>query len=179
MISKKIILVFMFSMLVPGCSFLRPSASNQDIQLPVGKIIQGEKVKEGGRLFVVPFSAGRKVAATDELDRISFKIIQGVSVAVVREEAPFILLGQSDADTADFILKGRIVEKKKSWGFKKWVLRQKKHSLAVKGEMIDREAGQVILTFSHNRSSKDAEQNFESLGVQIGEDIVQFVLSGR
>lgn len=164
----------------PGCSFFKPKKNIVQPPPPVilnGKIIQKERVAEGGRLLIVPFSPGETVEANAEFERVSLMIVKGVIETLQRQETPFTVLDDATAHTADLILKGRMLRMQERRVFKSWFRKKTVGKLSVEGMMIDRDTGDVLARFSADKSGADDAGKLDALGYAVGRDIGQLLLS--
>ena len=125
--------------------------------------------------MIVPFSAGPGVTASDELDRIALRIVQGMADGLQEAGAPFEVLSAADAASAELIIQGRIVrwtaaERSGSWFFKK-----RRQSISVEGKIMDRTSGEPLLFFVFEKSASGMAQ--EDLAVVAGRDLASGILT--
>jgi len=168
---------------ISGCSFFQKKeldvAAEEVAYVNSGKVIEQAVLKKGGKLLIVPFSAGVNVAATNEMDKVALGIVKGIYDVVGGGKSSFEILNVDNASEAEVVIKGHItqmVAPKK--GFTKWFkMGKKKKVLAAEGKMIAKDTGQIVLVFSHSRETKIKDQSLVDLGVLLGQDIGKFILS--
>ena len=172
-------LAFLVAVPFAGCSFFRAQQAAPEARPSVilqGEVTRAERLAQGGGLLAVPFSAGVNVSADEELDRISLLIVKGFMEAFEEKTSLLRLLTDKDAGEADLILKGHVTRKTGSRRFRVWPFKAQTKVLGVEGEMVARETGERILTFRHEKKSRDAQSDFETLALELGKDIAKFVL---
>lgn|SRR3989338_6819558 len=69
-----------------------------------GKVIQPDRLQKGGYLWIVPFSAGIAVEASDEVDRLAMMIIRGLTETFEQYQSNFKIIFNEDNQRGDFIL---------------------------------------------------------------------------
>ncbi len=142
------------------------------------RVFQKEKLSVGGNLLVVPFSAGENVEASDQLDRVSLMIVKGISDLLGKTDKPFKVLVEKDAQNADFVIKGRIVQmQQKSPFHKPWEKKLSKYILRVEGSVLGVQDDEILAKFSKIEDANSQTEIFETLGYQIGEQIGHFLLT--
>jgi hypothetical protein len=154
-----------------GVQLLASAASLKD-----ARVVDLERLKQGGKVVVLPFKAGVGVEANKELDKIALMIIKGVSEILEREVGKITVVFDEEAEDADLIIKGHVTEKRLPGKLRKWVLLNKNIVLAVDGKMIDRNTGQTVLVFSDKHQINLKEGNFLQLGYTIGQNIGQYIV---
>ena len=198
---KTLFLIFLCFLI--GCAWFKTnSSSSQGASLDgaTGKIVLAERLKKGGRLLVVPFSAGVGIEANEQCEKISLAIVRGI-VDVFEENnvglrqttlkdntdtsnlgqhdgGRFEILFSEDSRKADLIIEGHITDLRQPSQFQKWVLRKKTMRLSVEGRMVDRTTGEMILAFNDTQQSKNSKKSYQELGYLIGKDIGHFIVSG-
>jgi len=76
-IMKKRVVVHIFIVFLialNGCSFLgkkNPGYAKKKSLLEYGKVINIKKLSQGGNVLLVPFSSGKGVEASEEIDKIA------------------------------------------------------------------------------------------------------------
>jgi len=173
--------LFFLLFLIFSCSWIgsqeaKPTTKVEFVE--TGQIINPQKLKEGGSLFIVPFKAGINVESNPELDKIALMIVSGISEILRDQNQNIELLDAGNAHNARFIMTGYVTELKKPSKMKKWVLRSKNITLSVKGKMVDNNSGDTVLIFTDNNNSSKAGLDHKKLGLAIGQDIGRFVTYG-
>ena len=153
-------------------------AKNPNIpSLKEARIFQKERLAKGGNLLVVPFSAGKNVEASDELDHVSLMIVKGIADTLGSAEKLFTILVEQDAQSADFIIKGRIVQMEEKSTFPKpWQKKTRQFNLAVEGSILSVDTEEILAKFSQTKSEESQANRFEAFGYDIGVEIGRFLL---
>jgi len=176
------ILIFIF---LSGCSWMPfVSAPEKDIQiskyLNEVRIINTERLKDGGTLLVLPFRPGSDVMVDESFDKVVLMLTRGF-IDVYEDE------GDSFRDTnidlifsekhykADFTVDGFIIKKEKPSFFKKWFLFKRDIHLVIKGRIQD-EQRRTVATFRDKRSVSGKKGNHKQLARLIGQNIAKFIL---
>jgi len=140
-----------------------------------GNILNKARLKAGGKVLIVPFSAGERVAETDETEKIAFRLLRGMSEAL-KDQKVLVLVPGDEAASADFVIRGRIVRLKEKDEFVKFFSRKKVRYLAVEGEMTSRDNDEPMAYFSHSAKNQSANENFGEVAEKLGRDIGRFIL---
>ena len=178
----KYFLCFLLVFLCAGCSWL-PGKTKVVQSEPVdrfntGKIVNATLLKEGGRLLIVPFSAGANVSADEELDSTALRIVQGI-VHRLRDNKPYFdILLADNAEDADLFIEGHITKLYEPSFFAYWFLGKKKNIVDVSGRLTTRDTGEVIVIFKKRIKSSKKDDKFTNIGFKIGKNIGDFILSG-
>ncbi len=135
-----------------GCSsHQKPkvAGSLEATPLAQARVFDQNKLIHGGKLLVVPFSAGKNVVASDQLDHVSLMLVKGIADVMGSSGKPFKILVEQDAQSADFVIKGRIVQmEEKKLFHKPWQKKIRKFSLAVERSVPGVETEEVLAKFS-------------------------------
>ncbi len=181
---------FILVCLLTGCSWIhskKKDISNRDESIwkemgsaqfvETGKIVNPQRIANGGNLLIIPFRAGPDVEANDNLDKITLMIIKGVSDIIEENDANLKVLVAQNAQDAEFIIDGHITHVDASTKMNKLILRKNNITLSVKGQMVDRNTGELIAVFTDTLVSNKKEENHRQLGYAIGRNIGRFLLS--
>ncbi|MBP9853663.1 MAG: hypothetical protein KBD53_02210 [Candidatus Omnitrophica bacterium] len=188
---------FILILYLAGCSWIKTPSwvpfthkKNQEIlqapdttvavkAIPVdeGQMLAPEKLQKGGKILLVPFQAGGNVAATDELDKISFRVMQGISRSFEYSSKPnFKILINLEQSEPDFIIDGYFTVKKESSDFlSKWFFKKKKYVIGVEGKLMDANSKEVLAVFSDTVVSSSPQEDFINLGFKVGQNIGDFI----
>lgn len=178
---KKIIfpILFLSFLFLAGCSVHpKPKVVNTLKVLPLTQamVFEKEKLAKGGKVLVVPFSAGENIEANDQLDRVSLMIVKGIADTLALGE-PFKILVEQDAQSADFVIKGRIVQMEQKTPFHKpWRKKTEKLTLKVEGSVLGVENEEILAKFSQIKILESQTVSFETLGYDIGTEIGRWLL---
>lgn len=141
-----------------------------------GRMISPERLKDGGKILLVPFRAGKNVFVSDDLDKIAFRMMQGVSTALKDNKPFFDILINLDESQPDFLIDGYFTVKKESSDFMaKWFFKKKKYVLGVEGKLMDTDTREVIAIFKETMTSSSPDEDFVFLGFRIGQNIGDFI----
>lgn len=173
--------IFVLAFWSAGCFFKR-SPEHLVVEKPsyhyanAGSIHDITALQKGGRILVVPFTAGTGVAADPELDRIALNIIKGLADVLNENGSGFRVITAEEATTADFLLKGHVTERTEPGKLRRWVMMGRTISLGVQAVMHDPQSRKELATFSYRRQVRQNERSFEELGYQIGRAIGEDLL---
>lgn len=163
----------------PGCSQhrLKPSAYGQaENPLKESRVFKPEKFATGGKLLVVPFSAGAGVAANDDLERVSLMIVKGIADALQEQGSRFTLVSSEGAPEADVVIKGRIVAMATKTGITKpWGKKPRRVTLSIEGSVLGVEEEDILAKFSQSKEFQGPDVRFEALAYEIGVEIGKFL----
>ncbi len=169
----------LFLLVSSGCLFHH--AKNEQAVLPttrsvsIGQVVDLSKIQKGGNLLIVPFRAGVGVEETTNLQKISLLIVKGISEVIEENNLPFTVLNASNAQSADLIMKGHVTRFSETGKTKKWLPTQKKVSFGIEGDIVDRETGNVILHFSHQKIAREKNEDIKSLALNVSRDVGFFI----
>ncbi len=177
---QKIILMAVCLPLV-GCAWFHPKVKPivpiKDTQfVATGRVVAPTLLEKGGRVAMIPFTAGSDVEATQELDRISLMMVRGLADTLNNEPSKKIIFSPEEDET-DFIITGHITQLSQPSKFKEWIFRNHKIILSIDGKMVDAHTKQTVLVFSDLKSAQYKKVKYEALGQIIGQDIAKFILS--
>ncbi len=197
---KSLYFILAFSLVFNGCAWFHSggskSKSNRRINpddlvvkldeektvvsgnlLKDGNLIDRQKLRLGGNVVVIPFSPGVDIEANDEFDKMTLRIIAGIREAFQDQSKDFTVLSSDEADQADFIIEGRVIEVQKPSMMKRVTFKPNRLRLSVEGKMIDRETEKPILLFSDSVEAKNKKETLGVLGNHIGRHIGQFIVT--
>lgn len=180
----------LFSVLfsLAGCAWLglfKNAAGNEKISgevavadsfVKAGKVIDARRLKEGGKLLVVPFSAGANVVADERTDKIALMIVKGIADEL--KETRFQLVDDATAQEAQLVLTGHVTAGGEPSKWDRWVLRKTRNTLSVEGRMVDARTDAAILVFTHSARAATRRKDHAQLGYDIGRDIGRFINFG-
>lgn len=144
-----------------------------------GRLLQEKRLKQGGKLLVIPFKAGVGVAANAELDRLALQIVKGIADTFKKQPGSLHLVFDQDAGSADMVVRGHIVQQRIARVFKNGWWRKDRCRLAVEGRLIDAVTQDPVLTFSLKREGKTQDNAFDDLAYMLGADIAYFILNPK
>ena len=161
--------------LLTGCSFFHRSGTlTENLRLSPDKefvVVNKEKFSRGGGILVLPFTAGVDVPATDELDRLSLRIVQGMADAFQGQPSKFKLLMADTGNAADVFVRGHITRVSAAGTLKKILPGHQRKVLTVAGEVLEAKTRQVLFKFVLTRKTETAQEDLENLGLRVGTEI--------
>jgi len=132
------------------------------------KVVNAERLREGGNIVIIPFKAGAGVEANEELNKISFHMVKGISDFLKEHSTPFNVLFSENAQEADLILEGHITGIKDRSKFRKWTFQNNGIEMSIKGRLVDRKTGVDIVIFSEIQKINDTREDHKDLGYYLG-----------
>lgn len=175
--SRQICVVFVLLIFISGCSWFRPHSSKDasngppvSLYIDSGKVFYKDKLREGGKIAVIAFSAGENIEADEELDKIALMIIRGLADSL--ETSPLEVVFEDEAKEADFIIEGHVTKMLSPSKLKRWVMQKRKIELGVEGKMVDQKNGKTVAVFT---DSQRGRADYRQLGFAIGQDIGNFL----
>ena len=186
---RKYIFLLIFPFFVCGCIFfphkkpsplqeVKESGSDFSAKVTRGWLLK----KEGMSLMIVPFTAGVGVVADKDLDRLSLMIVKGIMDTLQKQNTPFKILPASQAQDADFVVRGHITGRARARARVNWISYSQKYSLSVDARMTERATDNLILMYSRQRetpSAKEKQDDEMNLAWQLGQDIAEYILAIR
>lgn len=151
------------------------------VQIPLkqgmaqGRVIQPERLSKGGRILLVPFRAGESVVASEELDKIAYRVMQGINNSLAENPPYFDIMINDETELPDYYINGYFTRKRESPGFIKALRLRQGFILGVEGKLVDANTQEVLATFSDEVSSSDPGEDFIHLGFQLGNNIGEFL----
>lgn len=144
-----------------------------------GKILDEARLKQGGKLLIIPFRPGSGVEASDGLDKIALMVDKAISDVLIEKDAGFDVLTADNADQANFILEGHITVMDQPTRLDRWTFRGNNYALSVKGRIMDRDTEKPILVFTDSLRGETKEQDLRQLGLRIGQNIGNFIVASQ
>ncbi len=142
-----------------------------------GRVVNAASLRQGGKVLVVPFTAGAGVEADVFLDKTVLMMVKGIADTFKESALRFEILDNANAQDADFIVNGHVVEMQSASRPIRWILKRGEISVGVEGRMIDAKTHETVLVFSHRLNTRSGEKNQKQPGYAIGQDIGRFILS--
>ncbi len=165
-----------------GCGwfFHKPSSVKEEPPhfLQSVKLVDAEPLQKGGKIQIIPFTAGIEVEAGQDLDRLALAIIQGVTEVVNAEnkrENLNVVFGE-EADQADFQITGHIIRFSRISLLKK-IFFKKKMDVTIEGKMVSQKTGETLFIFSHHKELQGKDLNPKNLGRILGNDLGRYIVS--
>jgi hypothetical protein len=162
-----------------GCSWLGPQKA---VSSPVTqsvhtvKVIDEQRLREGGQLLISAFQAGPGIEAGSNFDKISFSVSRGLADVLGGESARFVLLSAEESQEAELVMEGRIVATGRRSLINKMLFRKEKARLSVEGKMVDRPSGRVVLVFREERRAENKKLTSRDLGYLVGRSVAAGIL---
>lgn len=168
-----------FVMLSAGCAHRdQQAADSMTVSTPVrqSRVLNAEKLRKGGQVLVVPFSAGAGVAADYQLDMVSFQIIRGLADTLEQAGSKFQVLDAANAQSADLVVRGRIIRLQQAGGVAVWPAKKRPAAVSVEGSVIVVDSQDIIAKFALDKPGDDPSETPPELGYRLGTDIGKFIL---
>lgn len=143
----------------------------------MGKGIDVGRLRKGGKLLIVPFSAGANVVANERSDKIAMMIVKGVADEL--KGSRFQILNDENAREADLIITGHVTGTGKPSQWSRWLLQASRNIVTVEGSMVDAASKSTVLVFTHSARSSAREKDHTRLGYDIGKDIGRYIRSAE
>ncbi len=164
-----------------GCAGLKKEQAVSSYSFD-GKVLDSDNLKGGGKIYLVPFSAGVGVEAGETLDEAALMLIKGIYEELSSTNSALTVLTSGQGSSADFILRGHFVKWNdgSSGRIKKLLTSGKQRSIStisVEGEIIERATGKVLIHFADVKEAAVRSDDHRALGYNIGKDIGRFILS--
>ncbi len=146
-----------------------------DSFVKVGKIVDVERLKKGGKLLVVPFPAGTNVVANERTDKIALMIVKGIADEL--KESRFEVLKDANAHEAELIVTGHVTGIGKPSKWKPWLLQATQNTVSIEGRMVDAASRSTVVVFTHSAQASARGKDYAQLGYEMGKDIGRYFLS--
>lgn len=177
---KNKILVLLCIICLSGCFMSSPR--KKTVSKPVspqllkieGNIVNQEKLSQGGKLAFTDLKAGPLAVADEQTDRVSLKIIQGVTDVIINNNAGLEIT--NDPYEANLVFEGYIEEFVMPGKFSKTVLFKNQSRISISGELYDRKTGLRVLSFASSKTFNIKKENPSQVALSIGEAIGQFIV---
>lgn len=115
-----------------------------------GKILQPDILAAGGKVLIVPFSAGVYTAASEELDRAALLMMRGMIDGLNDAGGRFQVLdlARSDGDQPDIVITGNIERLGVRENWMRYFGKSRERQIEFHGRAVDRQ-GELIAVFSY------------------------------
>ena len=179
---KKLLICLTISLVVftlEGCGAHRLSRlSSEDLSSggQEDKVMDAGRLTQGGRLLLLPFSAGENAAATPQLDSAALMIVKGIADALQQARAPFQILTNENAATAELILDGFIEDYVDPGTSKKWLPHKTEIKINVKAKLFDHVTKKSVIFFNHSRSASTKNIKPQNVAYQLGQELGQSMI---
>jgi len=170
--------------ILSGCSWV-PFLHKKEVpaiviapEIQKTRVVNSQRLREGGNVLMIPFRAGVGVEANEELDKIALSIIQGMADVFVEHQAPLKVLTAEDAYMADFVMEGYITTVGYKSKVRQWTLRENPIEISGDGIMMDQKTGADVFVFDENQKSTHKKETHKDLGYQLGRRLGDAILRG-
>jgi hypothetical protein len=163
-----------------GCSgWARRSAhlAHNDVPAPNairGTILQPDRLAEGGRIQILPFSPGIFLPASEKADRAALLIMRGIMDGFAASNGLFHVTSVQENAAPDLIMTGRLTRFDLYGGWKRFFGGQRSWIIELDGRVIDRR-GELTAVFSHTLRVPYTEMNETDFLLKAGQDIGIFL----
>lgn len=175
-------LVISILIFLQGCLFfpspVKIDKSKNSFNL-ANRIIDPQRLKQGGGLIILPFKAGSNVEASDKLDAVSLEIVKGVSEYFSSNDTShqFRILAQEQSQQAAFIIKGYITSFLEPQKGRLGLFRNNRKKIAIESWLIDAKTQKKIVYFREQKESKEFYDDLSTLGHSLGQQMAKFISS--
>ena len=176
--SRLFILVIM-SIIFSGCFSSTPVKSSSSAFFSpraTGTIVKEDEFKKGGTLAILPFKAGVNAVASQQLDRVALMIVKGMIDYLSEQKTPFTVLTTEDQGRPQLVIEGYVDDFSPSGKMSRVVLRNKKTTLSVSGQMVITGTRDRLLVFQHTKSMPDPKKDGFDVAYQTGQDLGRFII---
>jgi len=173
------ILLLSFFAGINGCifDFSKTPSVVREGNSAANKVVDVLRLKEGGKLAIIPFRAGAGVEATSVSEKASLMFVKGVSEVLLATHSSLSIVAVTEADSADLLIKGHITNFKQPKGFRERFFTGGQYALTMEGKMVDQKNGKDVLYFALRKNSVQKENNINELAYQSGKEVGGFILS--
>ena len=144
----------------------------QQIQIS-GNIVAQEKLKRGSKIAFTDLKAGPLAVADEKTDRVSLKVIQGVTDVFLNSDAGITIT--NDPHDANLVFEGYIEEFTQPGKFSKMILMKHQSRISISGEVYERNTGLRVLSFASAKTFNTSKENSSQAALSIGNAIGQFI----
>lgn len=164
--------------LSPGCAGLKKERAVSSYSFD-GKVLDTDKLKAGGKIFLVPFSAGVGVEASEALDEAALMLIKGIYEELSATNSVLTVLTSEQGASPDFILRGHFIRwsSASAGGIKRLLPGGPQRVIGIEGEVVERSTGKVLIHFSDIKEAVEKADDHRVLGFDIGKDVGRFILT--
>ena len=143
-----------------------------------GRIVDADRLNQGGNLLIVPFLAGPGVESNERLDELSLRMVQGIVSELEGNRPYFNILTNESKEQADFVLRGFFIDVGSMSKLKSWLPGINEKEIAIKGQMTPRGSDKPVLLFEDSISTTDKAQQYIDMSYALGQDLGRFIRSG-
>ncbi|MCD4781912.1 MAG: hypothetical protein K8S27_15405 [Candidatus Omnitrophica bacterium] len=173
------LLIFLF--VFNGCSWLNfskqtPQRTAIIPSVSLSRIIDQNRLFQGGKIYVKFFQPGVGVLANEQSDKLSLMILRGIGVMINETSGSFQIILEENYKEADLIIDGHLVEVGSTPKWHGWFMRPDKGSVEIKGRLYEKESGKVIAIFKEHMDFNRKKKSFEEIALILGQNIGSFLL---
>lgn len=179
MSTRRLIVFISIILCCSGCFSSVPKQTPPAADLsgsPTGKIINRDVFAKGGTLVVLPFKAGEDVVASPQLDRMAMMIAKGAIDYLNEQKTPFTVLTTQDQGSPELVVEGYIEDMDRPGKLGRLVLRHKKATLRVNGQIIVAATKERVMIFQSTKSMADPKRDGLDIAYQTGQDLGRFIV---
>lgn len=181
---KKTIVLIIAVFVLSSCIKIPPKVTSniKDTSITVsGNVVNQDLLVSGVKIVFTDLKAGPLAVADDQTDKISLKVIQGVTDTFLNSGVGISIT--NDPHEAGLVFEGYIEENFMPGKFSKMFLFKHQARISVSGEIYERRSGLRVLSFaalkSFDLSKENSHQAALSVGTSIGQFIVQHMRQDR
>ncbi|MBF0490869.1 MAG: hypothetical protein HQL15_09735 [Candidatus Omnitrophica bacterium] len=173
---KRVLIVAIFSFVYVSSAYAatKQKGVEEKVDSVVGSLLDRETLGQGGDIALVPFKAGAKAEANDELDRLSLMIIRGIKESLDAQKNAFHVVDPEKTQPR-MALQGYIDEFSKTGKLRKMMFRPAESCIALEGEVWLISNGQRLLSFSEERRFNPKKEKTLSVAYDMGRSIGDYL----
>lgn len=131
----------------------------------------------GAKLVIIPFTAGAGVVENDELENVSFIMLNGITDAVSASAGALQVVDPEMAKQADYLIEGHITDIGHSEsGLLPWIGAGKPSYLGVEILVEEAKTGNVLMQFTNREDAKDGSVDVRQLALKLGREFAQWLV---
>jgi len=139
-----------------------------------GKAIRPEILRSGGRVVIVPFSAGPDVSASDELNQAALVMIRGMMDGFDARDGRFQVVDQRWEGRPDLLITGRVERFEIEGKWKRYFGGSRRRRLQVSGRVVDG-GGELVAAFSYDVSARYQDVSQVDFLLKAGRAVADFL----
>lgn len=143
-----------------------------------GSVVDEALLLEGGDLALVPFKAGSKAEANDELDRLSMMVLKGIKESLDENDQNISLHVVNETEAKpQIVLEGYFEEYSKTNRVSRMMMHPNKSTLTLEGDLWLVSTGKRLLTFSIKKKFNPKKEKSMDIAYAMGKEIGRFIVS--
>lgn len=174
---KNYSMMVLFLFALSGCALLHSKKVSQELpqqKIAIsGNIVSQQKLNQGGKLAFTDLKAGPLAIADEQTDKVSLKIIQGVTDVLISKQSGISIT--NDPHEAALVFEGYIEEFSMPGKMSKILMMKHHGRISVSGELYERKTGLRVLSFAASKEFDTRQEDHVRVALQIGAQIGDFI----